>query len=165
MPEDHSVLNPIAETPTHPPTTAPIIGQGPVTESAPLNVMMGAGVAGATAWGMAQMTGGPEVLGTAVFLNLVGQLTKKIKRFPEHEGLIALFMALAFIAGLIFFYPAAPGHQGLVGLLDDTSRLGKAFLHMANSTMEALLHYKADKAAGLNVMPPTPEHLEFRGLG
>lgn len=164
MPEIQT--NPVAITPTKPPTQAPVVGQGPVTENAPVNMAMGAGVAGATAWGMAQMTGGPEVLGTALFLNLTGQLTKKIKWFPEHEGLIVLFMVLAFVAGLVFFYPHTLGApitgNWIQDLLGDTSRLGKAFLHMANSTMEALLHYKADKASGLNIMPPVPMEKEWK---
>lgn len=109
---------------------------------------------------MTQLTGGPEVVGTALFLNLVGQLVKRIKWFPEHEGLIALFLLTSFAAGLVFFYPQTPGHATQF-IWEDTARLGKAFLHMANSTMEALLHYKADKASGLNIMPPTEPDKEF----
>lgn len=155
------LTNPVVVTPTAPPTQAPVVGQGPVTDSAPINVAMGASVAGATAWGMTQLTGGPEVVGTALFLNLVGQLVKRIKWFPEHEGLIALFLLASFAAGLVFFYPHSPGVPTSDPLWQDTTRLGKAFLHMANSTMEALLHYKADKASGLNIMPPTEPDKEF----
>lgn len=111
-------------------------------------MMMGAGVVGGSHWGMAQMTGGPEVLGTSVFLNLVGQLCKKFKWFPEHEGLILLFLVSSFVIGFFILFQ------------HDTAR---AFLHMANSTMEAILNYKGDKAAGLNVMPPTPVEREFGG--
>lgn len=148
MPEVTSgdVTNPVAITETHPRTTAPIVGQGPVTESAPLNMAMGAGVVGATHWGMAALTGGPEVLGTSVFLNLVGQLFKNIKWFPEHKGLIVLFLILSFVVAYFVLFD---------------HNVGRAFLHMANSTMEALINFKADKASGLNIMPSVPEHLEY----
>lgn len=143
-----SVTNPVAVTPTIPPTRAPIIGQGPVTENPLINTAIGMGVVGASQAGFAAMTGSAEVLGTSTFLNLIGQLFKKVKWFPEHEGLIVLFLAISFVVA--YFLLPGTAHEA-----------GKAFLHMANSTMQAILNYKGDKAAGLNVMPPVPEHQEF----
>jgi hypothetical protein len=109
---------------------------------------MGAAVVGASQYGMAAMTGGPEVLGTSTFLNLVGQLFKRIKWFPEHEGLIVVFLVVSFLVA--YFLLPTIGHDA-----------GRAFLHMANSTMQAILNYKGDKAAGLNVMPPVEPEKEY----
>lgn len=139
-------VNPVATTPTNPTTTAPIVGQGPITSSAPLNMAMGAAVVGTSQWGMAALTGGPEVLGTSVFLNLMGQLFKGAKWFPEHKGLIILFLVVSFVIAYFVLFDR---------------EAGRAFLHMSNSTMEAILNYKGDKAAGLNIMPPVPEHKEY----
>jgi hypothetical protein len=133
-------------TPTNPLTIGPVVGKGPVTESAPLNFMMGSGIVGATQAGFAAMTSGPEVLGTSVFLNLISQVVKRWKWFPEHTGLIVVMLVASFVTGyfVLFDHNAA-----------------KAFLNMANSTMAALVNYKGDKAAGLNVLAPVPEHLEY----
>lgn len=140
------LINPVATTPMG--AVAPVVGQGPVTQSAPLNVAMGAAVVGASQYGMAALTGGAEVLGTSVFLNLLGQLFKGAKWFPEHRGLIVLFLIISFVVAFL--------------LLPNTNHdAGKAFLHMANSTMQAILNYKGDKAAGLNVMPPVPIENEY----
>lgn len=142
------VTNPVAGTATVPPTRAPIVGQGPITESPPINIAMGAAVVAGSQYGMAAMTGGPEVLGTSVFLNLVGQLFKGYKWFPEHKGLIVLFLIISFVVA--YFLLPGTAHEA-----------GRAFLHMANSTMQAILNYKGDKAAGLNVMPPTEPEKEY----
>lgn len=147
-PPPDSVANPVAVTGTVPPTTAPIVGQGPVTTNAPVNMAMGAAVVAGTQYGMAAMTGGPEVLGTSTFLNLIGQLFKRIKWFPEHEGLIVVFLIVSFLVA--YFLLPTIGHDA-----------GRAFLHMANSTMQAILNYKGDKAAGLNVMPPVEPEKEY----
>lgn len=124
----------------------PIVGKGPITDNAGLNTAIGTAVVGASQAGMATLTGGPEVLGTSIFLNLVGQLVKKVKWFPEHEGLIVLFFVLAFLVSVFVLFHGD---------------IARAFLNAANSTMQALVNYKGDKAAGLNIMPPVPEHLEF----
>lgn len=140
--------NPVAVTATKPPTHAPVIGQGPVTSSAPLNVVMGASVAGATQAGFAAVTGEGWVLATSMFLNLVGQLVKGPKWFPEHKGLIVVMLLVSF----------AVGYFVLFGGVDNlTERVRESFVNMSNSTMQAVINYKADKAAGLNVMPPVAE--------
>lgn len=128
-------------------TRGPIVGQGPVTNNPLVNMAMGGSVIGVSQWGMAALTGGPEVLGTSVFLNLVGQLFKGYKWFPEHKGLIVIFLVVSF---LISYFVLFPDHN-----------IARAFQHMANSTMEAILNYKGDKASGLNAMPSVPEHLEY----
>lgn len=141
-----TVANPVAITATNPPTIAPIVGKGPVTEHAPLNMAIGAGVVGATQAGFMAVTGGGQVLATSVFLNLISQLVKDVKWFPEHKGLIVVMLLVSFVIGYFIFY------QGDVG---------NSFINMANSTMQAILNYKGDKAAGLNAMAPVPDHLEF----
>lgn len=142
------INNPIAVTPTTPPTQAPIVGQGPVTESAPLNVAMGAAVVGASQYGMAAMTQSTDVLAVSVFLNLLGQLVKGFKWFDEHKLLILVFLVASFL--VCYFVLYGQDHN-----------LVASFKTMANSTMQAVLNYKGDKAAGLNVMPPTPAEREF----
>lgn len=140
--------NPVATTATRPHTTAPVIGQGPVTTSAPLNIAMGMGIAGASQAGFAVMTGGGWVLATSTFLNLIGQLVKGPKWFPERKGLIIVMLVISFVIGYFVIFG---------GLSNDLDRLRESFANMANSTMQAVLNYKADKAAGLNMLPPTKE--------
>lgn len=145
-------VSPIAVTATQPPTKAPVVGQGPVTANAPLNMAMGAGVVGATQAGFMAVTGGGEVLATSLFLNLVSQLVKDIKWFPEHKGLIVLMLILSFAVGYFVFYLASP---------DTGDRIANSFRNMANSTMQAIVNYKGDKAAGLNALAPADK--EFKG--
>lgn len=133
----------------------PIVGKGPVTQNAPLNMAMGASVVGASQAGFMAVTGGGQVLATSVFLNLIAQLVKDLKWFPEHKGLIAVMLVVSFLVGFFIFYAASP---------DEVTRVGNSFMNMANSTMQAVLNYKGDKAAGLNVLEPVPPEKEY-GLG
>lgn len=130
----------------------PVIVQGPVTESPPLNVAIGASVVGASQLGFMAATGGGQVLATSLFLNLISQLVKDIKWFPEHKGLIVLMLCVSFVIGYFIFYRASP---------DDATRLANSFTNMANSTMQAVLNYKGDKASGLNMLVPTPADKEY----
>lgn len=150
-----SVTNPVAVTDTRPQTRAPIVGQGPVTEHAALNMGIGAGVVGASQAGFMVMTGGGQVLATSVFLNLVSQLVKDFTWFPEHKGLIILMLLLSFLVGYFIFYST--------GAVDDPARLANSFMNMANSTMQAILNYKGDKASGLNALAPVSDDKEFKG--
>lgn len=147
-PAPDTLENPVATTATRPHTTAPVIGQGPVTTNAPLNIAMGMGIAGASQAGFAAMTGDAWVLATSTFLNLVGQLVKGPKWFPEHKGLIIVMLVVSFVIGYFIWYG---------GIQDGLDRLRESFANMANSTMQAVLNYKADKAAGLNMLPPTKD--------
>lgn len=146
VPAPDTLENPVATTATRPHITAPVIGQGPVTTSAPLNIAMGMGVAGASQAGFAAVTGDGWVLATSIFLNLVSQLVKGPKWFPEHKGLIIVMLLASFLIGYFIWYGS---------LNDGLDRLRESFANMANSTMQAILNYKADKAAGLNALPPT----------
>lgn len=137
------------------PGQGPIVGKGPVTDNAALNMGIGAGVIGASQTGFMVATGGPQVLATSVFLNLIAQLIKDQKWFPEHKGLIAVMLILSFAVGFFIFYAASS---------DEVTRIGNSFMNMANSTMQAILNYKGDKASGLNAMEPVPAGKEY-GLG
>lgn len=139
MPTEHAL-----PTPDQPPL--PIVGQGPVTGSAPVNMAMGATVIGASQYGMAALTQSTDVLSVSVFLNLLGQLVKGFKWFDEHKLLILVFLLASFALCFFVLY----NHDAVA-----------SFKTMANATMQAILNYKGDKAAGLNVMPPTPEEKEF----
>lgn len=144
------VTNPVAFTP--PSTIGPIIGKGPVTEHAPVNLAMGASVVGATQAGFMAVSGGGQVLATSIFLNLVSQLVKDIKWFPEHKGLIVLMLVLGFGVGYFVWYLADQ---------DGASRLSNSFMNAVNSTMQAIMNYKGDKASGLNALAPVPTDREF----
>lgn len=145
MPQTEHV-NPTVVNPTGP-GVAPIVGKGPVTDNPVVNTGIAAAVVGGTQAGFAALTGGPEVLGTSIFLNLVAQIVKKPKWFPEHEGLIVIMFVVAFVVGIF--------------LLFGVENVGKAFLNAANATMQAILNYKGDKAGGLNVMPPLADEQSF----
>lgn len=129
-----------------------VVGKGPVTDNAALNMGIGAGVIGTSQAGFMAATGGGQVLATSVSLNLLAQLVKDQKWFPEHKGLIVLMLLASFAIGYFIFYQTSP---------DDATRLSNSFINMANSTMQAILNYKGDKAAGLNALEPVPEGKEF----
>lgn len=146
------------QQPTRGPAIHPnmIVGKGPVTSNAALNMGIGASVVGGSQAGFMAVTGGGQVLATSIFLNLVSQLIKDQKWFPEHKGLIAVMLILSFAVGFFIFYASSP---------DEVTRVGNSFMNMANSTMQAVLNYKGDKAAGLNALEPVPAGREFGGLG
>lgn len=149
----------LLQQPTRGPALAqpqgPIVGNGPVTGNAALNMGIGAGVVGTSQAGFMAATGGTQVLATSIFLNLISQLIKDQKWFPEHKGLIAVMLVVSFLVGFFIFYAASP---------DEVTRIGNSFMNMANSTMQAILNYKGDKASGLNAMEPVPAGKEY-GLG
>lgn len=141
MPQTYQ--NPVVVTPA---TATPVVGQGPVTQSAPVNLAIGGVAAGAAHAGAAMLTGDPLANAMALFLNLIAQPIKKLKWFPEKEGLIVLFIVVSFLIGWFFLYHG------------DAAR---TFTTTAVSTMLAKVGYKADKASGLNILEPTSAEQEF----
>lgn len=122
-----------------------------ITQSAPLNVGIAAATVGATNMALTTATAPingavPAVIATALFLNLVHQVIKKIKWFPEHEGTIIVGLLISFLVGYFLLYHG------------DTAN---SFINAACSTVQSLINYKGDKASGLNILPPTPPELEF----
>lgn len=129
------------------PARGPVVGQGPLTSSAPLNIGIGTAAVGGVNTGMValQSAGGdpPWANGMAIILNLLMQPLKK--QFPllqQHEWAILVMMAIAFVLGYIVIFHG------------DSA---KAFINMGYSTVTALGNYKGDKASGLNILPPAPE--------
>lgn len=123
----------------------------PSTDSKPLNVAMGASVAGVTNTALTVATAPingpvPAVVATAIFLNLIIQPVKKLKWFPEHEGSIFIGIIVGFIVGYFLLYHG------------DTAN---SFVNAVCSTFQSLANYKADKLSGLNIMPATPPEMEF----
>lgn len=127
--------------------SGPVVEQGPVTTSAPLNAVLGASVVGGANVGATMLTGDPLATAMALFLNLIAQPIKKIKWFPEKEGLIVLMLVVSFGLGYFMLYQGDPI---------------KSFVTSAISTMLAKLNYKGDKASGLNILEPTPANKEFK---
>lgn len=116
-------------------------------------MVLGAGVVGASQAGFLAVTGGGQVLATSIFLNLLSQLVKDWKWFPERKGLIVLMLPVSFAIGYFIFYAT--------GNADDPARIANSFMNMANSTMQAILNYKGDKTAGLNALQPVPPDKEY----
>lgn len=117
------------------------------------NAFLGAGITGLPNAGFgAALTGMDPIgaaanTGTAVFLNfIVAQPIKKIKNFPEQTLLQPLMFVVAFLALYFIVFH---------------SDMGKAFITAATSTATAVANYKADKAAGTNLLQPTPPEKEF----
>lgn len=129
----------------------PILNGQPLTTDPIKNVGIAAGVVGATQGAMyaatAQMNGPlPAVAATSVFLNLVIQPLKKVKWIPEHEFAVIFGLLVSFAVGYFLLYHG------------DTAQ---SFVNSAMSTFQAIVNYKGDKASGMNILPPTPAHLEF----
>lgn len=132
---------------------APIIRQGPITSDPMKNAFLGAGITALPNAGFgAALTGLDPIgaaanTGTAVFLNfIVAQPLKKIKSFPEQSLLQPVMFVVAFLALYFIVFH---------------SDMGKAFITAATSTATAVANYKADKAAGTNLMASTPPDKEF----
>lgn len=125
--------------------SGPVLQQRPITSSVPLNVGIGAVVAAIPNAGygvIAQQMDplGPLInSGMAAFLNIIAQPMKNIKGLDQNTWLAPILLVIAFIVGYFLVFGG---------------EANKAFLNAATSTITAIANYKADKAAGTNILQP-----------
>lgn len=142
MPEEQ---NPIVVTPTTPPTRAPVVGQGPVTDNPPTNLAMGVAAAATINYGTNWVAAGdPVPNAVALFLNTV--VMQPLKRvFPLFRHAEAAVLVMFIVAFGVVYFIVYKGDEA------------KAFYDAALSTFQAVANYKADKASGLNILKPAED--------
>lgn len=124
-------------------TGAPVVTQGPMTTSAPLNVGIGVTAAAVTNYAVAQASGDGWGNAGAVLLNCLMQPLKKW--FPilkQHEYAIIAMLIIMFV--LLYF------------LVFDRNA-AESLKDSAYATFQAIANYKSDKASGLNIMTPAED--------
>lgn len=124
-------------------SNAPIVQQGPVTQSAPLNVGLGLTAAGAINAGTMKLSQDDPIHNViGVLLNLLMQPLKKM--FPilkRHEAAVFVMLLIALAVAIL--------------LSDGDHR--KAFRDGVLGVIDALGNYKADKMSGMNILKPADD--------